>query len=97
MVTGAAAAASGLTVITCKSSSGRKTRRSTTTRNCSSAKRIVELLAFTTCAIIWKIDHSKLWAAVTERRQGGNETHRIYKLVGILWLVKLSEGDGEEG
>ena len=54
------------------------------------------MLAFTTCAIIWKIDHSKLWAAVTERRQGGNETHRIYKLVGILWLVKLSEGDGEE-
>ena len=91
MVTGAAAAASNLTVITCKSSSGRKTRRSTTTRNCSSAKRIVELLAFTTCAIIWKIDQRKLWPGVTERI-----THRIYKLVGILWLVKLSEGDGEE-
>ena len=46
-----------VTVITCKSSSGRKTSRSTTTRNCSSAKRIVELLAFTTCSIIWKTDH----------------------------------------
>ena len=73
---------SGLTVFTCKSSSGRKTRRSTTTRNCSSAKRIVELLAFTTCAIICKTDRRKL-------DKEGDQTHRIYKLVGILWLVKL--------
>ena len=35
--------------------------------------------------------------SVTERREEENETHRIYKLVGILWLVKLSEGDWEEG
>ena len=77
-------ATSGLTVFTCKSSSGRKTRRSTTTRNCSSAKRMVELLAFTTCAIICKTDRRKL-----DKEEERDQTHRIYKLVGILWLVKL--------
>ena len=61
-----------VTVITCKSSSGRKTSRSTTTRNCSSAKRIVELLAFTTCSIIWKTDHHKLWARASQRGDSPN-------------------------
>ena len=55
------------------------------------------MLAFTTCAIIWKNDRPKLWPASNREERGMRLTHRIYKLVGILWLVKLSEGDGEEG
>ena len=72
-----------VTVITCKSSSGRKTSRSTTTRNCSSAKRIVELLAFTTCSIIWKTDHRKLWPS-----QRGDQ--RLTESTNLLAFFGLS-------
>ena len=76
-----------VTVITCKSSSGRKTSRSTTTRNCSSAKRIVELLAFTTCSIIWKTDHyRKLWALWASQR--GDQ--RLTESTNLLAFFGLS-------